>query len=162
MLSAASPTTSSLERSQLVSLMGGVIGVRVDGAQTDGTFALLDQLLPQDAATPLHVHPDQDETFYVISGQITVYRDGALSTASAGDVVSLPRGIPHAFRVDSERAHVLDITTPAGHEQFFRLAGEPTDAFALGESGPPDLARMALAAEQSGLELLGPPPFDAR
>lgn len=160
MLSTTTPTVSRRDTAELRVVMGGVVGIRLDGSQTDGTFALLDQLMPRGLATPLHLHPDQDETFYVLSGQVSVYRNGELSTASAGDVVSLPRGVPHAFRVDSEEAHVLDITTPAGHEEFFRIAGDPTGAFAAGEMTPPDIERMTIAAAESGFELLGPPPFD--
>jgi quercetin dioxygenase-like cupin family protein len=160
MQSTATPIVSPPEGGEVLSFLGGAIAIRVDGAQTGGAFALIDQLLPQGAATPLHVHPTQDETFYVISGEITVYRDGALARASAGDVVSLPRGVPHAFRVDSDEAHLLDVTAPAGHEVFFRLAGDPAGAFETSPLGdPPDFGRIAAAAAQSELELLGPPPF---
>ena len=160
MLSTTNPIVSPLGDSEMISFLGGAIAVRVDGAQTAGAFALIDQLLPRGAATPLHVHPTQDETFYVISGAITVYRGGELAAASAGDLVALPRGIPHAFRVDSDEARLLDVTAPAGHERFFRLAGDPAEAFRLDpDGGAPDFGRIEAAAAETELELLGPPPF---
>ncbi|MEZ5123811.1 MAG: hypothetical protein R2736_19940 [Solirubrobacterales bacterium] len=95
--------------------------------------------------------------------ELTIWCDGTWAIAQAGDVVWLPRGVPHAFRVGSERARVLALSVPGGHERFFRLAGEPAAALDLTAvpAGPPDLERMADAADRTGVEILGPPPFDA-
>jgi hypothetical protein len=88
--------------------------------------------------------------------------DGERNEATAGDVVWLPRGRAHAFRVDSERARVLGLSVPGGHEQFFRLAGEPAAEFDLAAVGtvPPDMDRMAAAAAAADVEILGPPPLE--
>jgi hypothetical protein len=58
------------------------------------------------------------------------------------------------FRADSETAHVLTLSTPGGHEEFFRTAGDPVGT----PPGPPDFARMSAAAA-AGFAILGPPPF---
>jgi hypothetical protein len=57
----------------------------------------------------------------------------------------------------------VGLSLPGGHEQFFRLAGEPASAFDLSAVGAtePNLDRMASAAAQARVEILGPPPFDA-
>ena len=124
---------------------------------------MLEHLAPQGMATPLHVQPNEDEAFYVLEGRLSLFVDGEHSEAGAGDVVLLPRGVPHAFRVDSEQARILALSVPGHHEQFFRLAGDPVETFALAEAEtpePPDFGRLAAAAAAAGFELLGPPPFD--
>ncbi|HWH13972.1 MAG TPA: cupin domain-containing protein, partial [Miltoncostaeaceae bacterium] len=142
--------------------LGGVVTVLLDGAATEGRQAVLEQRLPDGTATPLHVHDAEDETFLVLEGAITVLRGDTTLRAGAGDVVFLPRGVPHAFRVDTPEALLVDIVGPAGHERFFALAGEeipPGDAAAADR--PVDPARMMAAAAATGLRILGPPPFDA-
>lgn len=88
--------------------------------------------------------------------------DRERTEATAGDVVWLPRDQAHAFRVDSERARVLGLSVPGGHEQFFKLAGEPADEFDLDAAAtvPPDVDRMAAAAAAADVAILGPPPFE--
>lgn len=44
---------------------------------------------------PKHFHALQDETFEVLSGQLTVWLDGQIKIFSAGDKVTLPKNIPH-------------------------------------------------------------------
>ncbi len=148
---------------ETIAFLGEVLAIRATSEQTGGAVAVIEHLLPRGTATPLHVQPAEDELFYVIHGRISVWLEGEVSVAGAGDVVWLPRGAKHAFRVDSEQAHLLALSVPGGHERFFRLAGEPAAAFDLAAVGaqPPNLERMGAAAAQAGVEILGPPPFDA-
>lgn len=69
----------------------------------------------------------------------------------------VPAGAPHAFRVDSEVARFLDLTTPQ-HEGFMRAAGEPAGERVLPPQGPPDMEKLEAAAKEYGVEILGPPP----
>ncbi|MBE2319364.1 cupin domain-containing protein [Solirubrobacter sp. CPCC 204708] len=155
--------TTTLSTAETFAFMGEVVAVRLPAERTAGAVSMLEHLAPQGMATPLHVQPNEDEVFYVLDGRITVHLDGEVSEAGAGDVVLLPRGVPHAFRVDSERARILALSVPGHHERFFRLAGDPADTFepaAAATADPPDFARMTAAAAESGFEILGPPPFE--
>ena len=147
---------------EAIAFLGEVCAIRLTSEQTDGAVAVLEHLLPHGMATPLHVQAREDELFYVLEGQITVWMDGERTEATAGDVVWLPRGRAHAFRVDSERARLLGLSVPGGHEKFFRLAGEPASEFDLAAVAtvPPDMERMAAAAVAADVEILGPPPFE--
>ncbi|MGG7566757.1 alpha/beta fold hydrolase [Rhodovulum sp. DZ06] len=51
----------------------------------DGTFA------------PPHIHPDQDEFVYVLTGEFAIELGGMAKTAGPGDLVVMPRGIPHGL-----------------------------------------------------------------
>lgn len=98
------------------------------------------------------MQPNEDETFYVLEGDLPVHVDGEEITASAGSTVYIPRGTPHSFRVDSETARLLVLNTPAGHERFFRAMGEPAAERTLPPppEGPPDMDAMTRAAEDAG------------
>ncbi len=138
-----------------------LVRLRVRGEQTGGSLSVTEFLVPRGPASPLHVQPHEEETFYVLEGEITVHVDGVQTRAAAGDAVVVPRGTPHAYRADSEQARVLVLNSPAGHERFFAAMGRPAEEDALppAPEGPPDMARMAAAAAQAGFEILGPPPF---
>ena len=49
--------------------------------------------------TPLHTHPDSDETMYVLEGEILMHMDGTEHRVAAGGLAVAPRGVPHAFLV---------------------------------------------------------------
>ena len=83
--------------------------------------------------------------------------DGLPLAASAGTFVHLPAGTAHAYQGDSETARVLNITTPQ-HESFCRAAGEPAQARTLPPQAPPDMDKIMAAANEYGVEILGPPP----
>jgi len=107
--------------------------------------------------TPLHRHPEADETFYLLDGEILLDIDGEQRTLRAGGLAVLPRGVPHAFMVTSA-GRMLCVQTPGNGEAFYRLASEPAP-----QGGPPapvDFDRIREAAMQTGaIEILGPPPF---
>ena len=78
--------------------------------------------------------------------------------ASAGSFVHIPKGyVPRAFRADSETARFLVLTRPP-HEGFIRAAAEPAQARTIPPVGPPDMEKVGAAAQEHGLEILGPPP----
>ena len=137
---------------------GGLATVKASAEQTGGRFSISEQMFPGGMATPLHSQPDDDETFHVLEGNLTFYlEDGQPLAASAGSFVHLPAGTVHAYQVDSETARVLNITTPQ-HEAFFRAAGEPAQARTLPPQAPPDMDKLMAAANEHGVEILGPPP----
>lgn len=52
---------------------------------------------PVETFVPPHMHPKQDEYIFVLEGRIDLLLDGNKTSASSGDLVRMPRGIPHAF-----------------------------------------------------------------
>jgi len=132
--------------------------------ETDHTLTLFEELSQRGKVTPLHLHPNADETFYVINGEIRVHVDGDEQTIGRGGVASVPRGVAHAMMVTSETALVLTIVTGECKEleMFFREVGEPTTQRTLPPSVPLPLERIRSAAARHGsVVVLGPPPFTA-
>jgi quercetin dioxygenase-like cupin family protein len=138
---------------------GGLMTMKARPDDTDGSLSIVDVVVPRGKATPLHVHPDADESLYLVDGAITVHVDGTDHELTTGATTSIRRGIPHAFAVRSEVAHILVMFSPGGAEQFFIEAGEPASRRELPPPAQPDLEKYQQAATKTGLVLLGPPPF---
>jgi quercetin dioxygenase-like cupin family protein len=137
---------------------GGLHTWKATEEETGGAFLMFEDHLDAGKVTPLHGHPEADETFFMLEGEIVLHIDGESRRLGAGGIAIVPRGIPHAFMVTSEQARMLCLHTPGGGETFYRLASEPA---VEGDSPPPvDFDRVHAAAAQTGaIEILGPPPF---
>jgi hypothetical protein len=117
--------------------------------------------MAQGKTTPLHIHANEDETLYVLEGEILVHIDGADHTVGPHGVAVALRGVPHAFLVTSPSARVLTLQTPGSAEAFYRGASEPAGVDS-DLSGPVDFARVREVAERvGGMKVIGPPPFAA-
>lgn len=82
---------------------------------------------------PVHIHPHQDEFILVQEGQLEVKLDGVWQTAKAGDLVRMPRGVPHGYFNKSEsRCRALFWVSPAGRlEALFDVLHNMTDVPAV-------------------------------
>jgi quercetin dioxygenase-like cupin family protein len=114
--------------------------------------------MPAGDQPPLHVHHDEEECFYVLSGEVTLWV-GEMSpvVVRTGESAVAPRGIPHTYRAGDEPAVAL-VTTNGTFAAFVRAAG--TDA-----SEPGDPEKLARIAAEHRISLLGPPgmlPGEAR
>ena len=138
---------------------GGVHTWLATSAETGGAFLLFDDVMTRGKTTPMHSHPEVDETLYVLDGEILVQIDGREQKVGRGGMAMVPRGVPHAFLVTSESARLLTLETPGSSEAFYRGASEPSTPD-LEASAPVDFARVRESAERNGgIEILGPPPF---
>ncbi len=66
------------------------------------TFAFETNSNPGDFV-PVHVHPTQDEFILVQDGELDLKLDGVWTKAYAGDVVRMPKGIPHGYFNKSDK-----------------------------------------------------------
>ena len=141
---------------------GGVHIWKATAEETDGAFLLVEDRMTQGKTTPLHTHPNVDETLIVLEGEILVYAEGREHRVGTHGVAVAPRGDAHAFMVTSESALILFLQTPGSGEAFYRDVSEPSTDETDAER-PPDLDRLQAAAERYPdiVEILGPPPFEA-
>jgi quercetin dioxygenase-like cupin family protein len=141
-------------------LGGGLHTWKLMAEDTGGAFFLFEDVMSQGKTTPLHRHPEADELVYVLEGEIVINVDGNESRVGAGGMTYTPRGVPHAFVVVSDRARLLSLQTPATGQAFYRDASEPATP---DRADAVDVARVQASAKANprGVELLGPPPFEA-
>jgi mannose-6-phosphate isomerase-like protein (cupin superfamily) len=146
------------DRAEPLWFIDHLVHVHVDAEASNGRLALVEERGRRGDMPPLHVHHRDDETFYVIDGEVSLFAAGRQLTLTAGQAALAPREVPHSYRVESEEARWLVITTPAGFESFIRRVAEPAPAEELPEPGRPlDQALLAQAAADVGIEILGPP-----
>src|SRR3954449_1071177 len=133
----ALPMAASSEEGERLWFLGTLAIIRVPGEAVGGRFALIEFLFPHHASPPLHTHP-QDESYFVLEGQLTVQAGEQRFELERGATAVVPFGVPHTFRVNSDAARVLVISTPAGIERFVREGAVPADTPTL---PPPDAPR---------------------
>ena len=117
---------------KLKGVNANTIDVKISGSDTDGDLALFEQTsLSQGKGTPLHIHPFQDELFYVLEGEYFFKVGEDKYHLTTGESIFLPRKIPHAWTQVSPKGKMLVLLQPAGKlENFFvtiaALKEEPT------------------------------------
>ena len=138
---------------------GGLTTIKAAG----DSVMVTEQAAPRGSGSPLHVHHNEDEWFYVLEGELTIWVDGAVEVVPAGGFVFGPRDVPHTFIVSSDEARFLLVTVPGDFAGFVRALAEPAPGPVLpsGPSAPPDMALVMKTASEYGLEILGPPGIPA-
>ena len=125
------PIIQSAETSPAYWFLGILWIILVDGEQTDGRYSLMEQLMPQDVGPAPHVHPFNDEGFYVIDGSMDMTVGDSSISANPGTSVWIPRRTVHAFKVTSSTCRVLNSFAPAGMEQLLKSLARPADRHEL-------------------------------
>lgn len=122
------------------------------GALTGGAFALVEERAKGGVSVPFHKHDEDMESFYVLEGEISFYlgRQSGVR-AAAGSFVHIPGGTIHGFRIESEFARYLILTTPR-HAQFYLAITAPSRLLAI------DSALVKKACQEYGIEFVGPLP----
>jgi len=97
-------------------------------AVSDDTFAFETNSLPGQFV-PVHIHPTQDEFILVQEGELDLKLDGQWLKAKAGDLVRMPRGIPHGYFNKSDKpCRALFWVSPARRlKELFEELHEMTD-----------------------------------
>ena len=131
--------------------IGSGLGVifKVPGSATANSVSVVEHTLPPGAlGAPPHRHQNEDETSYVLAGQLAVLQGDELTIAGPGSYVVKPRGIFHTFwNPGKEMVHFIEIISPGGFENYFRETAQliPT-------RGPPDMDALFALAQRYGLE----------
>ncbi len=132
--------------------------VLVTPEESDGALGIVELTGTRGEMPPLHIHHREDEAFVVLDGELTVFTPGESLTLRAGDAAFAPKGVPHAYRVESERARWLGVSNPAGLASFVLAASDPAEANDLPPADRPvDMERLGAAADAHGIEIIAPP-----
>jgi mannose-6-phosphate isomerase-like protein (cupin superfamily) len=129
------------------------VTIKISSRDTGGAFTVFEGRVMSLQGPPLHLHRDQDESWYVVDGNFLFEVDGQEIYASTGATVFAPRGSRHTFQnLGSEPGVIVTTVIPGGLDVFF----EEIEAVAPRGTAP-DLVKMLPIYEKHGLELLGPP-----
>ncbi|MFJ5260792.1 cupin domain-containing protein [Streptomyces sp. NPDC088387] len=106
---------------------GGSTHYLATHAQTGGEFGLYKvELGPRSPGPETHFHKGISESFYVLSGELSLYNGEKWVTGRAGDFLYVPVGGLHAFRnVSDEPTSMLLLFAPgAPREEYFEQVAE--------------------------------------
>ena len=129
------------------------------GEDTQGQFALQEQVGRKGNVPPRHIHHREDETFYVMEGEMTFLIGDQTIKATPGTMVYAPRHVPHSFTIDSEQVRILVLNTPAGIEEFFKELSVPAPSMTLpppAEIPYSEKQKMMALAPKYGFEIVLP------
>lgn len=140
-------------------VLGDLYTFKTISRETQGTYSLMEITVYSQTGSPPHIHSREDESFFVLSGEIEFQVNGETVVAKPGTFIYSPKGQPHLFtNVSNTPARMLCWVMPAGLEQFFMEIGTVvTDPAA---PPPPvtaaDIRNTIALAPSYGLTILPP------
>ncbi|MBY0504457.1 MAG: cupin domain-containing protein [Bryobacteraceae bacterium] len=99
------------------------IGFRIDvpGTETGGRLTVIEMNVKPGAGAPLHISFEEDKYFCILVGRLRFAAGDQERELTAGATVTVARGTPHGFHnPGAEVAQLILVSTPAGHDAFFR------------------------------------------
>ncbi|GAA3756821.1 cupin domain-containing protein [Streptomyces tremellae] len=105
--------------------VGDTYTIKLTAGQTGGSLGFIEASVPPGGGPDAHAHGDEDETFYLLDGELEFLNGDETFTARTGDLVFVPRGNRHRFKNTGDRtARMVFLFTPGGFEDFFVTAGD--------------------------------------
>ena len=145
----------TVSRAGEVRFLGLPTWIKADRDLTGGQFSLIEQIIPAGFESPWHMHRSEDESFYVLEGEMTVILGDGRTRLHAGDFAFGPRNVPHGFRIDGNApARILLMTTGSDFADFIAETSVSRDT----PPAAPDMALLMAAAERHNIAILGPLP----
>lgn len=142
------------EEGEAVFLAGDRYTVKRRAEQTAGHLGMLHFAIPPGGGPIPHIHHREEEIFVVLRGHLSLYADGLRTHAGPGQVICLPRGLPHGFHnLTAEPAEMLCLLAPGGGERFFLDAGRPARGGEAPAPDPMELPRILAVAARHGVEM---------
>jgi mannose-6-phosphate isomerase-like protein (cupin superfamily) len=131
--------------------------VLIPGEQTNNAYTVLEIFIVPGGGPPPHIHYGEDELFYVLDGDITIFVGEQTVRASAGTCVHIPAGAAHTFKNEGGGpSRMVIMYAPAGFENYFAKVGIPGTHG--DETAPPvtqeALERFQAYAAQFNLEII--------
>ncbi|MDX6766195.1 MAG: cupin domain-containing protein [Candidatus Methylacidiphilales bacterium] len=133
--------------------------ILADADQTAGAYCLLEATVPPGGGPPPHFHTREEETFYVLEGEITFTAGDRTIVAKPGSFLQIPRGTLHSFKnLSGKSARMLIHCLPAGFDRFLAEVGTELPS-AVADPIPPgsaDFERLLAVAPNYGIVIKPP------
>ena len=131
-----------------LNVLGDSQTLKITGKDTNGLFTIVENYNDPGIGIPMHVHENEDEIFQIIEGEMEFETQGKISVLKQGDMIFLPRKIPHAFRVvGTHKAKAVVTVIPSGIEEMFEALSELP-------AGPPDFQKVTEICNSYGIRFL--------
>jgi quercetin dioxygenase-like cupin family protein len=150
------PTLRTPTEGRTIAVVGDVYRFLATGDDTNGKYAMFEAIVPPGGGPPLHVHSREEESFYILEGEITFTINGERVVAKDGTFANMPVGTLHSFRNESDKpVRMLISVAPAGLEQMFFECGVPL-AEGVTTAQPPtkhEIEKLLAIAPRYGIEI---------
>jgi quercetin dioxygenase-like cupin family protein len=153
LLSQLAPGVARAGEGESLNVFGHTLTFKHRAEELNDAALLWELSSPPGTMVPPHLHAVEDEFIFVAEGELEVMIGGETHTARAGDLIKMPRGVPHGiWQKGAATTRTLWAVIPAGKmESLFRALG------ALPANQPPDPARVGQIFAEHDLTLLPPP-----
>jgi uncharacterized cupin superfamily protein len=134
-------------------VFGHTLNFKTTTEELGGGGLLWELLSPPGTMVPPHVHTVEDEFIYIAEGELEVLVGDKKYRASTGDLVKLPKNVPHGiWQKGDKTTRTLWVVVPAHRmENLLSSLGKlPADL-------PPDPIQVGKIFADHDLELLPPP-----
>jgi len=126
--STPTPIITAAGTGTIWNVVGDNITCKVSGDQTQGAYAVVEEMSPPQGGPPLHLHRRTDEICYILEGEYQVVCGNRTFNAPQGTVFVVPKSVPHSLRnISAATSRVLVTLIPGGFEKFFAQANDITD-----------------------------------
>lgn len=118
------PVVSPTGEGLVYSVVGDTYTFKAVSEDTGGAYSTFEFYIPSGHGSPPHIHHREDETFYILEGELLFQVGDQNIVLSTGSFVHAPKGIPHSFKnVGTTPARTFTTAIPAGLENFFEEVG---------------------------------------
>lgn len=119
-------TVRTADEGEVLSIAGGRYRILISGEETGGNYAVIEMNVPPGGGPNPHAHPDMQEMFYVVEGEVEFRTDNGKTRAGQGGFINIPfGGGVHAFKnVSDQPAKLLCTVVPSGLEVMFKEASK--------------------------------------
>lgn len=153
------PFVRKASKNNTLLFLGGVKATFLaEGKDTEGRYSVILMEERKGLEPPPHIHSQEDETFYVLEGEVSYFIEDQVIHATPGTYVYAPRGIQHTYALKTEEAKVLVSTYPAGFDKFVRELSVPVpEQLPPIPDGPPsaeEVEKLIKIAAKHGIEII--------
>lgn len=142
-----------------VGVVGDVYRFLATGDETNGKYATFEAIVGPGGGPPPHVHSREEESFYILDGEITFQIENEKVVAKSGMFASIPVGTLHSFKNEgASPARMLITVAPAGLDQMFLEVGVRVPEGTMQAPAPTkeDIDKLLKTAPKYGIEIRVP------
>lgn len=133
---------------QKLNILGDHQQIKLTGKDTNELYLAIYQDNEPNTQIPMHIHQNEDEVYHLLQGEVEFTVGDKKSVLKSGDIIYLPRNIPHMWKVvGTVNAKVYLNIFPAGLENMFEELNKLP-------AGPPDFVKVSEICERYGIKIV--------
>ena len=133
------PTLRKPNEGRTIAVVGDVYRFLATGEETAQRYAMWEAIVPPGGGPPPHIHSREEESFYILEGEITFTVGEEKIVATTGMFANMPVGSLHSFKNNSDK--------DGPHDYLGRTCGPGKDVLRDRRAAPRRFNRSPAADE---------------